>query len=86
MDRTDHSSTADTFGSVDTRLRDDMPKREPRFRRAKALRRRWQPASHRGAFPVGSVGQARLDAALWQYSERVATLVETTLDEYVRQL
>ena len=30
--------------------------------------------------------EERLNAALWRYSERVATLVETTLDEYVRQL
>lgn len=29
--------------------------------------------------------EERLNAALWRYSERVATLIEEELDEFIRQ-
>ncbi|MEF8824740.1 MAG: hypothetical protein V5A27_00095 [Halapricum sp.] len=39
----------------------------------------------RGADDLDDEIEERLNAALWQYSERVATLIETKLDEFVRQ-
>ena len=39
----------------------------------------------RGADDLDDETEERLNAALWQYSERVATLVEAKLDEFVRQ-
>jgi len=39
----------------------------------------------RGADDLDDETEERLNAALWQYSERVATLIEAELDELVRQ-
>ena len=39
----------------------------------------------RGADDLDDDTEERLNAALWQYSERVATLIEAELDEFVRQ-
>ena len=39
----------------------------------------------RGADELDDETEERLNAALWQYSERVATLIEEALDEFVRQ-
>jgi len=39
----------------------------------------------RGADELDDETEERLNAALWQYSERVATLLEAKLDEFVRQ-
>jgi hypothetical protein len=39
----------------------------------------------RGVDDLDDETEERLNAALWQYSERVATLVEAKLDEFVRQ-
>ena len=39
----------------------------------------------RGADDLGEETEERLNAALWQYSERLATLIEAELDEFVRQ-
>ena len=39
----------------------------------------------RGADDLDDETEERLNAALWQYSERVATLVEAQLDEFVRR-
>ena len=39
----------------------------------------------RGADDLDDETEERLNVALWQYSERVATLVEAKLDEFVRQ-
>ena len=39
----------------------------------------------RGPDDLDDETEERLNAALWQYSERVATLVEAKLDEFVRQ-
>ena len=39
----------------------------------------------RGADDLDDETEQRLNAALWQYSERVATLIEAKLDEFVRQ-
>jgi hypothetical protein len=37
----------------------------------------------RGADELDDATEERLNAALWRYSERVATLIEAKLDEYV---
>jgi hypothetical protein len=39
----------------------------------------------RGGGELDDETEERLNAALWQYSERVATLIEAELDEFVRQ-
>ncbi|WP_227355879.1 DUF7539 family protein [Haladaptatus salinisoli] len=39
----------------------------------------------RGADELDDETEERLNAALWQYSERVATLIEAKLDEFVRR-
>jgi hypothetical protein len=39
----------------------------------------------RGADDLDDETEERLNAALWQYSERVATLIERELDEFIRQ-
>ncbi|MFC7134736.1 MULTISPECIES: DUF7539 family protein [Salinibaculum] len=39
----------------------------------------------RGADELDDETEERLNAALWQYSERVATLIERELDEFIRQ-
>ena len=39
----------------------------------------------RGADDLDDETEERLNAALWQYSERVATLIEAELDEFVRR-
>ena len=39
----------------------------------------------RGADDLDDETEERLNAALWQYSERVATLIEAKLEEFVRQ-
>lgn len=39
----------------------------------------------RGVDELDDETEERLNAALWQYSERVATLIEDELDEYVRR-
>ena len=39
----------------------------------------------RGADDLDDETEERLNAALWRYSERVATLVEDELDEFVRR-
>jgi hypothetical protein len=39
----------------------------------------------RGADDLDDETEERLNAALWQYSERVATLIEAKLDEFVRR-
>ncbi|WP_458210712.1 DUF7539 family protein [Haladaptatus sp. NG-SE-30] len=39
----------------------------------------------RGADDLDDETEDRLNAALWRYSERVATLIEAKLDEFVRQ-
>jgi len=39
----------------------------------------------RGADGLDDETEERLNTALWQYSERVATLIEAKLDEFVRQ-
>ncbi|MBX0298009.1 DUF7539 family protein [Haloarcula nitratireducens] len=39
----------------------------------------------RGADDFDDETEERLNAALWQYSERVATLIEGELDEFIRQ-
>jgi len=39
----------------------------------------------RGVDDLDDETEERLNAALWQYSERVATLIEAELDEFVRQ-
>lgn len=39
----------------------------------------------RGADDLDDEIEERLNAALWRYSERVATLIEKKLDEFVRQ-
>ena len=39
----------------------------------------------RGADDLDDETEERLNAALWQYSERVATLIEAQLDEFVRR-
>ncbi|WP_251331251.1 DUF7539 family protein [Haloplanus pelagicus] len=39
----------------------------------------------RGADNLDDETEERLNAALWQYSERVATLIEAELDEFVNQ-
>lgn len=39
----------------------------------------------RGIDDLDDETEERLNAALWQYSERVATLIEGELDEYVRR-
>lgn len=38
-----------------------------------------------GSDDIDDETEERLNAALWQYSERVATLIEVELDEFVRQ-
>ena len=38
-----------------------------------------------GSDEVDDVTEERLNAALWQYSERVASLIGTKLDEFTRQ-
>jgi hypothetical protein len=37
----------------------------------------------RGGDDIDDETEERLNAALWRYSERVATLIEDELDEYV---
>jgi len=39
----------------------------------------------RGVDELDDETEERLNAALWQYSERVATLIEAELDEFVRR-
>ena len=39
----------------------------------------------RGADDLDDETEERLNAALWRYSDRVATLIEAELDEFVRQ-
>jgi hypothetical protein len=39
----------------------------------------------RGQDELDDETEERLNAALWQYSERVATLIEEALDEFIRQ-
>ena len=39
----------------------------------------------RGADNLDDETEERLNTALWQYSERVATLIEAKLDEFIRQ-
>ncbi|MBX0325964.1 hypothetical protein EGH21_23390 [Halomicroarcula sp. F13] len=39
----------------------------------------------RGADELDDEAEERLNAALWRYSERVATLIEEALDEFIRQ-
>ena len=39
----------------------------------------------RGADDLDDATEERLNAALWRYSERVATLIEDELDEFVRR-
>jgi len=39
----------------------------------------------RGADELDDETEERLNAALWQYSERVSTLIEEALDEFVRR-
>ena len=39
----------------------------------------------RGRDKVDDETEERLNAALWQYSERVATLIEEALDEFIHQ-
>lgn len=39
----------------------------------------------RGGDDLDDETEERLNAALWRYSERVATLIEAKLDEFVRQ-
>ncbi|WP_138005124.1 DUF7539 family protein [Halalkalirubrum salinum] len=39
----------------------------------------------RGADDLDDETEERLNTALWQYSERVATIIEAKLDEFVRQ-
>ncbi|MGB9954772.1 DUF7539 family protein (plasmid) [Haloferax prahovense] len=39
----------------------------------------------RGADDLEDEAEERLNAALWRYSERVATLIEEALDEFIRQ-
>ena len=39
----------------------------------------------RGPDELEDETEERLNAALWQYSERVATLIEEALDEFIRQ-
>ncbi|MFC4247994.1 hypothetical protein ACFOZ7_13750 [Natribaculum luteum] len=39
----------------------------------------------RGADVLDDETEERLNAALWRYSERVATLIEAELDEFIRQ-
>lgn len=39
----------------------------------------------RGVDELDDETEERLNAALWQYSERVATLIEDELDEYIRR-
>ncbi|MFC6863902.1 hypothetical protein ACFQGE_10540 [Halomicroarcula sp. GCM10025817] len=39
----------------------------------------------RGADDLDDETEERLNAALWRYSERVATLIEEALDEFIRQ-
>ncbi|WP_227357647.1 DUF7539 family protein [Haladaptatus salinisoli] len=39
----------------------------------------------RGADELDDETEERLNVALWQYSERVATLIEAKLDEFVRR-
>ncbi|WP_254544119.1 DUF7539 family protein [Halomarina pelagica] len=39
----------------------------------------------RGADELDDETEERLNAALWRYSERVATLIEEELDEFIRQ-
>jgi hypothetical protein len=39
----------------------------------------------RGADELDDETEERLNTALWKYSERVATLVEAKLDEFIRQ-
>lgn len=39
----------------------------------------------RGADDLDDETEERLNAALWRYSERVATLIEEELDEFIRQ-
>jgi hypothetical protein len=39
----------------------------------------------RGADELDDETEERLNAALWQYSERVATLIEAELDEFIRR-
>ncbi|WP_136591160.1 DUF7539 family protein [Salinigranum halophilum] len=39
----------------------------------------------RGGDELDDETEERLNAALWQYSERVATLIEAELDEFVRR-
>ncbi|ELZ32467.1 hypothetical protein C474_06587 [Halogeometricum pallidum JCM 14848] len=38
----------------------------------------------RGADDLDDETEERLNAALWRYSERVATLIERELDEFIR--
>ncbi|WP_254274513.1 DUF7539 family protein [Haloarcula marina] len=39
----------------------------------------------RGTDDLDDEAEERLNAALWRYSERVATLIEEALDEFIRQ-
>lgn len=39
----------------------------------------------RGADDLDDETEERLNAALWKYSERVATLIEAKLDDFIRQ-
>ncbi len=39
----------------------------------------------RGADDLDDEAEERLNAALWRYSERVATLIEEALDEFIHQ-
>ena len=39
----------------------------------------------RGGDGLDDETEERLNAALWRYSERVATLIEQKLDEFIRQ-
>ena len=39
----------------------------------------------RGGDELGDETEERLNAALWRYSERVATLIEAELEEFIRQ-
>ncbi len=39
----------------------------------------------RGRDELDDETEERINAALWQYSERVATLIEAKLDEFIRQ-
>ena len=39
----------------------------------------------RGSDDLDDETEERLNAALWRYSERVTTLIEAKLDEFIRQ-